>query len=308
MIRALLIAGPTASGKSAVALALAKLLGGRIVNADSMQVYRDLRILTARPTQQEEAGAPHRLFGHVDGAINYSVGRFLEDVTPLLDTLRQDGFLPIITGGTGLYFGALLHGLSDIPAVPDAVRQRVRQEAEGLPPSALHARLAAHDSTMAARLRPSDPQRILRALEVWEATGQSLADFLGRRTPPLLQAEDCVSLFLLPERSKLFARIDARFDAMIDAGALDEVTRLADRDLDPTLPVMRAHGVPGLIAYLRGETTREAALERGKRDTRHYAKRQETFVRHQLPEFTHVSPEDAEAAAMQRVEDYARGR
>ena len=180
---AVLIAGPTASGKSALALDLAARLGGLIVNADSMQVYRDLRILTARPTPQEEAQAPHRLYGHVDGAVNFSVGHYLRDAAAVLAEARAARRLPIFVGGTGLYFKALVEGLSDIPAVPDAVRERVRAAAEGRDSAALHAELAARDPATALRLRPSDRLRILRALEVVEATGQSLAAFQGRRRP-----------------------------------------------------------------------------------------------------------------------------
>ena len=293
---AILIAGPTASGKSALAITLAQRLGGTVVNADSMQVYRDLRVLSARPSDAEEAAAPHVLFGHVDGAVNYSVGLWLTDAARTLGELRGQGRLPIFTGGTGMYFKGLLRGLSDIPPVPEEVRARVRAEAEGLDPATLHARLAALYPETAARLRPSDPQRILRALEVFEATGHSLSAFQGARTPGLLDPVRCLCLFLAPERQALYARIDARFDAMVAAGALEEVRALAARGLDPALPVMRAHGVPGVVAYLRGEASLEAAIQKGKTDTRHYSKRQFTFIRHQLPEFVWAAPEAAEQA------------
>ncbi len=292
--QALLIAGPTASGKSAVAISLARRLGGVVINADSMQVYRDLRVLTARPTDEEEALAPHDLFGHIDGAENFSVGRYLTAAAEALERAREAGRLPIFVGGTGLYFKALIRGLSDIPAVPADIRDTVRARAQGLPTASLHAWLAAVDPVMAAKLRPSDPQRILRALEVFEATGQSLAAFQGARTAALLDIRRCRAVFLAPERSGLLARIDARFDAMMASGALGEVEALAARRLDPALPVMRAHGVPGLIDYLRGASTIEAAIARGKMDTRRYAKRQHTFARHQLPEFTWLAPEAAE--------------
>ena len=293
---AILIAGPTASGKSALAITLAQRLGGTVVNADSMQVYKDLRVLSARPSAEEEAAAPHLLFGHVDGAVNYSVGRWLADAAQTIEDLRGQGRLPIFTGGTGMYFKGLLRGLSDIPPVPDEVRARVRAEAEGLDPATLHARLAAVDPQTAARLRPSDPQRLLRALEVFEATGRALAAFQGARTPGLLDPARCLCLFLAPERGALYARIDARFDAMVAAGALEEVRALAARGLDPALPVMRAHGVPGFVAYLRGEASLAAAIAKGKTDTRHYSKRQFTFIRHQLPEFVWAAPEAAEEA------------
>lgn len=292
-VSALLIAGPTASGKSALAIRLAQALGGVVVNADSMQVYGDLRIITARPTAAEESAAEHRLFGHVDGAVNYSVGRYLADVAPVLAALAAAGQLPILTGGTGMYFKALLRGLSDIPAVPEAVRARVRAQAEGVAPGDLHARLAAVDPQTAARLRPSDPQRILRALEIFEATGQPLATFQDKRGAPLLDPARVAAVFLAPEREALKARIDRRFEAMMEEGALAEVERLAARGLDPALPVMRAHGVPGLIDYLNGRATLDEAIARGQSDTRAYSKRQFTFVRHQLPEFRFVTPAEA---------------
>ena len=290
-ISALLIAGPTASGKSALAIRVAQETGGVVVNADSMQVYGDLRTLSARPSPDEERAAEHRLFGHVDGAVNYSVGRWVEDARDLLADLAQGGQLPIFTGGTGLYFKALLQGLSEIPAVPEEVRARVRAEAEGLAPQEIHARLRAIDPETAARLRPTDPQRNLRALEVFAATGQPLASFQNRRAAPLLDPATTAAFFLLPERAALKARIDARFHAMMEQGALGEVEGLAARGLDPALPVMRAHGVPGLIDYLRGDATLAEAIARGQRDTRAYSKRQVTFVRHQLPEFAMVAPE-----------------
>ncbi len=290
---AILIAGPTASGKSALAIRLARAYGGSVINADSMQVYGDLRIITARPTVEEEAQDPHLLFGSVDGAVNYSVGRWIADAERALKTVRAERRLPIFVGGTGMYFKALTQGLSDIPPVPAEIRNQVRADAEGVPPEALHARLLALDPAMAAKLRPTDPQRILRALEVFAATGRSLLDFQGSRTPPLLDIARCRAVFLTPDRTELAARIDARFDVMMGQGALAEVERLAARDLDPALPVMRAHGVPGLIANLRGEAPLDAAIHKGKLDTRRYSKRQFTFVRHQLPEFEWMPPDEA---------------
>jgi tRNA dimethylallyltransferase len=283
--RAILIAGPTASGKSALALAIARRIGGAIVNADSMQVYRDLRILTARPTAEEERSVPHVLFGHVDGSVNYSVGRWLDDLRRALESLERQGLAPVIAGGTGLYFKAALQGLSDIPSVPAKVRAKVRAQAEGEPPEVLHARLSERDPLTAARLRPTDPQRVLRALEIFEATGKPLAAFQGARTKPLLKTDECLAFFIGPDRAQLFARIDARFDQMIASGALDEIRALHARGLDPALPVMRAHGAPHLMACLEERMTLEEAVARGKLDTRHYAKRQFTFARHQLPEF-----------------------
>lgn len=291
--RAILIAGPTASGKSALALDLARRFGGAIVNADSMQVYEDLRILTARPTPEEEKSIRHELFGHVGGAVNYSVGRWLKDLSAILAGLARDQVTPILAGGTGMYFKAALHGLSDIPNVPAEVRAKVRAEAQGLDPRVLHERLADRDPAAAARLRPTDPQRILRALEIFEATGKSLLTFQGARAAPLLDEARCLSLFIAPQRAELFARIDARFDKMIALGALDEIRALRERGLDPALPVMRAHGAPHLLRFLDGDLSLEEAIARGKLDTRHYAKRQFTFARHQLPSFHWLEPEQA---------------
>ncbi len=288
---AILIAGPTASGKSARAIFLAREANGVVINANSMQVYRDLPILSARPTPEEEAGAPHLLFGHVGAERNYSVGLWLDDARRALGEARDMGRLPIFVGGTGMYFKGLLQGLSDIPPVPDAVRAHVRAENAGAAPEALYAKLQALDPLTAARLRPTDPQRILRALEIFAATGAPLASFQGARGKPLLDAVRCKCLFIAPEKADLDRRIDARFDQMMQAGALDEVRKLMARGLDPALPAMRAVGVPGLLAFLRDEATLEAAVERGKRDSRQYSKRQFTFARTQLPEFAWVAPE-----------------
>jgi tRNA dimethylallyltransferase len=290
-VEAVLIAGPTASGKSALAIQIARETGGTVVNADSMQVYRDLRVITNRPSPAEEAEAPHRLFGTVDGAVNFSAGRYAEAAGALLGTLAEQGSLPILVGGTGLYFKALTEGLSDIPAVPDPVRERVRAEAEGRSSPDLHADLARQDPDAAARLRPGDRQRILRALEVLAATGRSLVSFHDDRIPGPLAGRRLARIFLAPDRAELRARIDRRFEDMIAAGALDEVAALADRRLDPALPVMRAHGVPGLLSHLRGETGLAEAIARGQADTRAYAKRQFTWARHQMDGWAWAPPE-----------------
>jgi len=287
-----LIAGPTASGKSALALALAEQLGGTIMNADSMQVYRDLRIITARPTPAEEARVPHRLYGHVDAAENYSVGRWLADVAPVLAEVRAERRVPILVGGTGLYFKALTQGLSNVPPVPAEIRSKVRARMETEGPAALHAELARRDPASAA-LKPGDRTRIARALEVLEATGRPLSQWHDQGLPPLLDAARAVKVFLAPERPDLRRRIDARFDAMLARGALDEVRNLAARELDPLLPAMKAHGVPWLIRHLKGEISLEEAAQGGKNDTRRYTKRQFTWVRHQLPDWTWMAPEGA---------------
>jgi tRNA dimethylallyltransferase len=306
---AILIAGPTASGKSALALGLAQATGGVIINADSMQVYRDLRILTARPTVAEEAQVPHLLYGHVDAAVNFSAGAWISDAAAALAEARAQNRLPIVVGGSGLYFKALTRGLSAVPPVPAAIREDVRARLERDGVEALHAELAQRDPASAERLKPRDRTRIARAFEVVEATGRSLTDWHRDGLPPLLPPGQFSALFLSPDRDQLYAKIDARFDAMLQAGALEEVADLAARHLDPLLPAMKAHGVPGLIRHLRGEITLEQAAEAGRADTRHYAKRQFTWFRHQLPEFDWVKPEAAGgwlAGSLSSVRD-ARG-
>jgi tRNA dimethylallyltransferase len=292
-IKAVLIAGPTASGKSALALELAQTHDAAIVNTDSMQVYRDLRVITARPTPEEEARVPHRLYGHVDAAVNFSAGHWVADAATVLAELRAQDRLPIFVGGTGLYFKALTRGLSAVPPISPEIREGVRARLERDGVEALHTELARRDPASAERLKPRDRTRIARALEVVEATGRSLTDWHREGLPPLLPSGEFSALFLAPERDQLYARIDARFDAMLKAGALEEVAALAERNLDPLLPAMKAHGVPALIRHIRGEITRDEAAAIGRAHSRHYAKRQFTWFRHQLPEFQWVKPEEA---------------
>jgi tRNA dimethylallyltransferase len=299
--KAVLIAGPTASGKSALALALAEATGGVIINADSMQVYRDLRIITARPAQDEEAVVPHRLYGHVDAAMNFSAGAWVADAAKVLAEARAQNRLPIFVGGSGLYFKALTRGLSAVPPIPPDVRQDVRARLQRDGVEALHAALMQRDPASAERLKPRDRIRIARALEVVEATGRSLTDWHRDGLPPLLPPGQFTGVFLAAERDELYARIDVRFDAMLRAGALEEVAALAARRLDPLLPAMKAHGVPALIRHLTGEITREQAAVIGRADTRHYAKRQFTWFRHQLPEFEWVRPSEARAWFVARI-------
>ena len=286
----MLIAGPTASGKSALATALAQKAGGVVINTDSMQVYRDLRVLTARPTPEEEALVPHRLYGHVDAAVNFSAGAWVTDAATMLSEARAKQRLPIFVGGSGLYFKALTRGLSAVPPIPPEIRENVRARLERNGVEALHAELTQRDPVSAERLKPRDRARIARALEVVEATGRALTDWHREGLPPLLAQGEFSALFLAPERDQLYARIDARFDAMLAAGALEEVAALAGRRLDPLLPAMKAHGVPVLIRHLKGEISRGEAADIGRADTRHYAKRQFTWFRHQLPEFEWVTP------------------
>jgi tRNA dimethylallyltransferase len=292
-IKAVLIAGPTASGKSALALTLAQKHGGIVINADSMQVYRDLRVLTARPTPQEEAIAPHRLYGHVDASLNFSAGAWVSEAAGVLAAAREENLVPLFVGGTGLYFKALTRGLSAVPPIPATVRDDIRARLARDGVEALHAELARRDPASAERLKARDRARIARALEVIEATGRSLTDWHRDGLPPILPAGNYRALFLAPERDELYARIDARFEKILKEGALEEVARLAARKLDPLLPAMKAHGVPPLVRHLIGEITLAEASEIGRADTRHYAKRQFTWFRHQLPEFEWVKPEDA---------------
>jgi tRNA dimethylallyltransferase len=290
---AVLIAGPTASGKSALALALAQTHDAVIINTDSMQVYRDLRTITARPTPEEESRVPHRLYGHVDAAVNFSAGGWVADAAKVLAETRAQNRMAVFVGGSGLYFKALTRGLSAVPPIPPELRERVRARLERDGVEALHAELALRDPASAERLKPRDRTRVARALEVVEATGRSLTDWHRDGLPPLLPPGQFRALFLSPDRDQLYARIDARFDAMLAAGALDEVAALGARRLDPQLPALKAHGVPALLRHLKGEVSLEEAAEIGRADTRHYAKRQFTWFRHQLPEFEWVKPEDA---------------
>jgi tRNA dimethylallyltransferase len=296
MKNAVLIAGPTASGKSALALALAEHLGGVIINADSMQVYRDLRVLTARPSVEEEARVPHHLFGHVDAAVNYSAGHYIADAARVLAELPADR-LPIFVGGTGLYFKALTSGLAAIPPIDPAIREawRERLAREGV--EALHAELGERDPAAASRIMVRDRSRILRALEVLEATGRPIADWHRDGMPPVVTADKAIRIFLSPEREQLKRRIEARFAAMLQAGALDEVRALAARHLPDTLPAMKAHGVPWLRRYLAGEISLDEAAAGSIMDTRRYAKRQVTWFRNQMPGWTWAMPEEAMVAA-----------
>src|SRR5258708_6295110 len=298
--KAVLIAGPTASGKSALALALAQTHDAVIINSDSMQVYRDLRVITARPAREEEAVAPHRLYGHVDAAVNFSAGSWVADAAVALGQARAQNRLPIFVGGSGLYFKALISGLSAVPPITAALRESVRARIERDGVEALHAELARRDPATAERLKPRDRTRIARALEVIESTGRSLTDWHREGLPPLLPPGTFSALFLAPDRDQLYARIDARFDAMLTAGALQEVAALSARHLDPLLPAMKAHGMPALIRHLKGEITKDEASEIGRANTRQYAKRQFTWFRHQLPEFRWVKPEAA-AGSLENV-------
>lgn len=295
---AVLIAGPTASGKSALALDLARRHGGVVINADSMQVYRDLRILSARPDPDEEAQAPHALYGHVAASERYSVARWREDAKAALESAWRDGQLPIVIGGTGLYFKALTEGLSSIPPIPAELRDAIeaRADAEGVP--ALHEALKTLDPESAARLAPLDRTRVVRALEVVEATGRSIGDW-QRETgaPPLVDAASVRRIVLEPERAVLYERIGRRFDTMVERGGIAEAEALLALGLNPALPAMKAIGIREFGAHLAGELSLDEAIERAKMETRRYAKRQGTWFRNQMADWERLAP----GAALQEI-------
>jgi tRNA dimethylallyltransferase len=293
--RAVLIAGPTASGKSAAALELAEDSARRgraawIVNADSMQTYDALRILTARPSAEEERRIPHRLYGHVPAAMRYSVGAWLRDMEAVLKEAEAAGALPVVVGGTGLYFEALTEGIADIPDTPSDLRRRWAERLKAQGAADLQGELLRRDSAAAEAVGPKDPQRLLRALEVLDATGISIGEWRrARAAPPLLPAERAARYVLEPDRATLYRRIDERFEGMVAKGALAEVTALLRRDLDPDLPVMKAIGVRAFAAALSGESPVEAAVAQAKMESRRYAKRQLTWFRHRMRDWPRVT-------------------
>ncbi len=277
----LVVAGPTASGKSAIALALAEDLRGVIINADSMQIYRELEILTARPGAADLARVPHRLYGILAGTERCSAGRWRDLALEAIQAARAAGRLPILTGGTGLYLRSLQEGLAAIPPIDAAVRAAATARHGALGPEAFHREVAERDPAAAARLHPNDSQRLIRAWEVVEATGRPLSDW---QDSPDQAPAPCrfLNIVLQPPRADLYARCDARFDAMLTAGALAEVEALLALRLDPSLPVMKSLGVPDLARHLAGEVSLAEAKEAAQQHTRRYAKRQLTWLRHQV--------------------------
>jgi tRNA dimethylallyltransferase len=287
---AILIHGPTASGKTKLAIALARKHGGEIVNADAMQCYADLNVLTARPDADELAAAPHHLFGHVDAAIRYSAGAWSKEAAARIAELRAEDKTPIIVGGTGLYLMALTEGLSDIPPTPDQHRDKARAMVETDQPGA-RALLLEKDPATAERIDANDRQRTSRALEVLFATGKPLSSFHGNAAP-VLPPGTWAGVTLTPPRETLYARINARVDTMMRANALEEARTLWQRHLDSSVPAMRAHGMPGFVEHFEGRISLDEAVERCKRDTRRYAKRQMTWIAHQFTLWPRIPSED----------------
>ncbi|AYG59529.1 tRNA (adenosine(37)-N6)-dimethylallyltransferase MiaA [Rhizobium jaguaris] len=290
-IDAILITGPTASGKSGLAVELARAHGGVVVNADSMQVYDTLRVLTARPSEEDMQGIPHHLYGHVPARQAYSTGAWLREAAALAAQLGSEGRMPVFVGGTGLYFKALTGGLSDMPDIPTEIRNRLRGRLLTEGAEALHRDLVIRDPAVAESLNPQDGQRTVRALEVIEATGQSIAAFQGRNGPVIVDADRARKIVVLPDRAVLHQRINGRFEKMLAMGAEDEVRALLALKLPEAMPVMKAIGVSQIAAMLRGEMTREEVLETGAAATRQYAKRQMTWFRNQMDEsWERISP------------------
>ncbi|CAA2138953.1 tRNA (adenosine(37)-N6)-dimethylallyltransferase MiaA [Hyphomicrobium sp. ghe19] len=302
----ILIAGPTASGKSALAMAIAEHVGGEIINADSMQVYRELRVLSARPTEEEEARVPHALYGFVPAGEAYSAGRFVRDAAGAIAKARSEGRRPVIVGGTGLYFKALIEGLSPIPDIAADVRDYWRRAGEERGAGALHGELQRVDPAMARRLAPTDTQRIVRALEVIQSTGRSLAEWQSLRGEPVIDEAEAVRFAVSGDRAELHARADARFDRMMREGALDEALVLSLLRLDPDLPAMRAIGVRPLLRLVAGEISEDEARELAKAETRQYIKRQETWLKRNMITWTGVTTKET-ASSLRDIFAFIQG-
>jgi tRNA dimethylallyltransferase len=303
----ILIAGPTACGKSEVALVLAERLGGTVINADAMQVYRELRILTARPSADDERRAPHLLYGHVPAAEAYSAARYAEEAREAIASVQASGRVPIVVGGTGLYFKALTDGLSPIPEIPPEIRARWRAQASEEGAKALHEVLETRDPEMAARLRPTDPQRIVRALEVLEATGISLARWQEKPGEPVVYIEEATAIALGRETDELKRRCDVRFDRMMAEGAVDEVRALLALGLGHELPAMRALGVQPIAEMIAGERTPEEAAEAAKSETRRYVKRQRTWISRNMMSWKWILAQETESLA-DRIVDFIKSK
>ncbi len=299
----ILIHGPTASGKTKLAIALAKRLDGEIINADAMQCYRDLDILTARPDAEELSSAPHHLFGHVDAAARHNAGAWSKEAAAKIAELQGQGKLPIVVGGTGLYLMTLTDGLSEIPPTPEPARVEARARV-AQDQAAAYADLVAKDPAAKERIDPQDRQRTARALEVLIATGRPISSFHGEQAP-VLPAGSWVGVALTPPREVLYGRIDQRVDTMMKQGALEEARRLWDRKLDSELPAMRAHGMPGFADHFAGRIPLTDAIERCKRDTRRYAKRQMTWIAHQFTLWPRIPSQSLDVRARTIVDLHA---
>jgi tRNA dimethylallyltransferase len=297
-----LIAGPTASGKSALALSVAERIGGTIVNADASQVYRDLRILTARPTPEDEARVPHRLFGHVDASVAHNAAAWATEARAAIAAVHAAGGVPIVVGGTGLYIETLLLGLAPVPAIDPAIRAAVR----AIPVAEAYAALAREDAAAALRLRATDTTRIARALEVVRSTGRSIANWQEERTGGIADEVSLSPLVMMPSSATLAASINARFEAMIDAGAMEEVEALLARGLDAALPAMRAIGRRELSAWRRGDCDRDQAIAAAQTASRRYAKRQRTWFRHRGKDWNVSDAKDANLATLLLAEQLTR--
>jgi tRNA dimethylallyltransferase len=279
----IIIAGPTASGKSALAVDIAETISGVVINADSMQIYQGLEILSAAPDATQRSRVPHVLYGALDPAVPCSAGDWRNMAIAEIDKALGKGRVPIVVGGTGLYLRTLVSGIARMPPVPREIRDRVRARLAAKGSEAMHVELASRDPEMAAILAPGDSQRIARALEIVEATGRTLTDWQrGEPDSGPRQRFDFFTLLLAPSRDILYPACDQRFLEMLDRGALDEVGRLAQRNLDPALPAMKALGVPDLLRHLSGEISREDACRLAQQATRRYVKRQMTWFRHQI--------------------------
>ncbi|WP_446741461.1 tRNA (adenosine(37)-N6)-dimethylallyltransferase MiaA [Sphingobium yanoikuyae] len=278
-----LIAGPTASGKSALAVRLAQIADGVVINADASQVYADLAILSARPSAEEMGGVPHRLFGHIDGAEACSAARWATEARAEIDAAHAAGKLPVLVGGTGLYIRTLLDGIAPVPEIDADIRAAVR----AMPVTQAHEALRSEDPEAAARLAPADTTRVARALEVVRSTGKPLKIWQQHKQGGIADRISLSPMILLPPRDWLIERCDRRFELMIDQGAVAEVEALLPRNLNPDLPVMRAIGVPEIAAWLKGDIDRDTMMARGQLATRQYAKRQYTWFSNQPPQDWH---------------------
>jgi tRNA dimethylallyltransferase len=298
--RIIVIGGPTASGKSAIAMGLARELNGAVINADSMQVYGELPILTAQPDAAAHAAVPHRLYGVLSAAEICSAARWADMAWAAVDEAARAGLQPVVVGGTGLYIQVLMRGLSPVPEIPPEIRQETRKLLGQLGPEAFHARLAGRDPAGTARLRPTDPQRLARAWEVLEATGRSLADWQAEGSP-VRQGVEFLPFVLNPDREALYEAIDRRFTDMVQRGALDEVSALSRMDLPAHVPALKALGVPELLSHLAGETDLPAAIAAGQQSSRRYAKRQLTWFRNQLKMANFISLERNFQTSLERI-------